>query len=284
MTTLAKRILLTLLGIPIFLGSIFFFPGANFLVFILICLIFSILGSYESAAMLEESSGTPVLLHPILVGLIPVSAYLELHVIGIPYLVEVSYLFFGLLIGSIEIFKGAGHQFKNSISSMAHSVLHLIYPSALTIYVIRMTSFDQAAVLIIFFFFMIFSNDVFAYVFGMLLGSSTRGAVAVSPKKSTIGFLGGFASALLFGYLLYLIFPGLQHTGEVWQYLVLSAITALTADAGDLAESVFKRSADIKDSGTIIPGRGGILDTIDSIVFSAPVFYFASILLLKVHL
>jgi phosphatidate cytidylyltransferase len=284
MTTLAQRILLTLLGIPIFLGSIFFFPGANFLLFTVICLMFSILGSYESAAMLEKSSGTPMLLHPILVGLIPISAYLELYVFDFPYLVETTYIFFGLLIGSIEIFKGTRYEFKHSISALAHSFLHLIYPSALTIYVIRMTSFEAAALMLIFFFFMIFSNDVFAYVFGMLLGSSTRGVVAVSPKKSTIGFLGGFASALGFGYLLYLIFPSLQQVGEVWQFLLLAAITALTSDAGDLAESVFKRSADVKDSGTIIPGRGGILDTIDSIVFSAPVFYFASILLLKVHL
>jgi phosphatidate cytidylyltransferase len=284
MTTLTKRILLTVFGVPLFLSSIFFFPQQNFLLFSIVAIGFSVLGSYEMSSLLNKSSGTKVLLHPLIVGIIPFSAYLELYLIDFEYLVEISYLIFGFLILSIEVFKGSSHKFSRSISTIAHSFLHLIYPSALTLFAIRMTAFPQASMLFIFFFLMIFANDVFAYVFGMLFGKSSRGIVAVSPNKSTIGFLGGLAMSLLFAYLLHLVSPALQQTAQLWRFLLLAAIVAAAADIGDLAESVLKRSSQIKDSGTIIPGRGGILDTIDSIVFSVPIFFYASILLLKVQL
>jgi phosphatidate cytidylyltransferase len=60
---------------------------------------------------------------------------------------------------------------------------------------------------------------------------------------------------------------------SLWGGLILGLVSAIAASLGDLAESVMKRSSDIKDSGSIVPGRGGVLDSIDSIAFAAPVYY-----------
>jgi phosphatidate cytidylyltransferase len=99
---------------------------------------------------------------------------------------------------------------------------------------------------------------------------------AVSPKKTIEGAIGGLAANLIFGWLFKLLFfsamPGLT--------CVLVALAAgAVGQAGDLFESEFKRAAGVKDSGTILPGHGGILDRIDALLFAAPVAYLLKVLL-----
>jgi phosphatidate cytidylyltransferase len=121
----------------------------------------------------------------------------------------------------------------------------------------------------------IWANDVFAYLFGMTLGRH-RMCERISPKKSWEGFVGGVVAAVgfaaLFGYLL---------GGDVALWAGLGAIIAITGVAGDFVESLFKRSAGVKDSGSIMPGHGGILDRFDALLISAP---FAFIYLLLTNL
>lgn len=110
----------------------------------------------------------------------------------------------------------------------------------------------------------VWANDVFAYLVGMAIGRH-RLFERISPKKSWEGFFGGMLGAmglaLLIAYL---------RSEPYWTWAVLSVIITVTAVLGDLVESMLKRAANVKDSGTLIPGHGGVLDRFDALLISAP--------------
>ncbi len=112
-------------------------------------------------------------------------------------------------------------------------------------------------------------SDIGGYFAGITLGRGTRHPMAphISPKKTWEGFAGSAAACLVAGWLTVTL---LLH-GHAWQGLLLGAATVITAIAGDLAASSIKRDLDIKDFGTLLPGHGGILDRIDSMLLTAPV-------------
>lgn len=116
------------------------------------------------------------------------------------------------------------------------------------------------------------SNDTGAYAVGVLWGRH-RLAPRVSPGKSWEGAVGGLAAALLVGGLLLSRLPGL----EVTSALALAAVVVPAGVLGDLAESLVKRDLGVKDLGRIVPGHGGIMDRVDSILFALPA---ATVLLL----
>ena len=136
-----------------------------------------------------------------------------------------------------------------------------------------MTFSEHSREFLAFFFLMVCMCDSVAWFFGVLLGKNNKGIIKASPNKSVAGFFGGFAGTMLTGAIAHFVFPGV-FTGSLAKILVLSFFIAFVAIIGDLVESVIKRSVEIKDSGTLIPGRGGVLDSIDSILFVAPVYYF----------
>ena len=116
----------------------------------------------------------------------------------------------------------------------------------------------------LFFVFIIWANDVFAYLGGMARGRH-RLFERLSPLKSWEGFFGGVAGALGMGY------GASRCMGEAWWvWIGLALVAAVTGVLGDLVESMFKRAAGVKDSGTIIPGHGGILDRFDAMLLAAP--------------
>ena len=110
----------------------------------------------------------------------------------------------------------------------------------------------------------VWSNDVFAYLFGMTFGRH-RLFERLSPKKSWEGFVGGLAGAVVAGVVAAHL---MEQSMVVWA--VLALLISVTAVLGDLAESMFKRAADVKDSGALIPGHGGVLDRFDALLLSAP--------------
>ena len=113
-------------------------------------------------------------------------------------------------------------------------------------------------------------NDTFAYLFGVLIGKHPL-APQISPKKTWEGLIGSIiattiGSALVFQY-------ALDHTW--WIGAGIGLVAVVTATCGDLIESAVKRDLSIKDMGTILPGHGGILDRIDSVLFTGPAVWFA---------
>jgi len=126
--------------------------------------------------------------------------------------------------------------------------------------------------LVLCFFLLIWSNDVFAYFIGRKFGKTAL-AKTISPNKTIEGFLGGFVGSLLVGLLAKFIFPEIG-----WHFLPIALIVGITGPVGDLFESALKRKGDIKDSGKILPGHGGILDRFDAAIMAAP-FVFLYLLL-----
>jgi phosphatidate cytidylyltransferase len=117
-------------------------------------------------------------------------------------------------------------------------------------------------------FILVWANDTFAYLAGMLLGKHKL-FERITPKKTWEGFFGGMIATVLISWLLF-SFSGFE---SLVLWLILGGIVSIVSVFGDFVESMFKRAAGLKDSGNIIPGHGGILDRIDSLLFVFPVVF-----------
>ena len=118
------------------------------------------------------------------------------------------------------------------------------------------------------FFIILWSNDVFAYLVGSTIGK-TKLAERISPKKTWEGTIGGIILSMLAAYVLSNYFFSL----DLENWLVLGFLISIFATLGDLLESWFKRQAGVKDSGKLMPGHGGILDRFDGMILAAPMVY-----------
>ena len=127
------------------------------------------------------------------------------------------------------------------------------------------------------------ASDTCAYVVGMLFGRHKLAPV-LSPKKTIEGSVGGILGAALIGYLYAYILCRFGTTDVtdaiLWAFPAISAIGALLSQIGDLAASGIKRNHNIKDYGKLIPGHGGIMDRFDSVIVTAPLIYYCSMLFL----
>lgn len=119
-------------------------------------------------------------------------------------------------------------------------------------------------------------NDTFAYAFGRLIGRH-RLAPRVSPKKTVEGAIGGLAGAVLFAVGVKIYSPWLPWREAV----ILGLIVGVTGQCGDLLESAVKRDLRVKDSGTLLPGHGGVLDRFDSLLLAGMAGYWSVWLLLR---
>ena len=156
---------------------------------------------------------------------------------------------------------------SNPVANIGTTLLGVIYvalPLSLMCYIpiLGSETWDPAPML--FYIFIIWANDVFAYLVGMTLGRH-RLFERLSPKKSWEGFFGGIVGAVALGLVAARVLDG---SYVAWGGLAL--VAAATGVLGDLAESMFKRAAGVKDSGSLIPGHGGVLDRFDAMLLSAP--------------
>ena len=121
----------------------------------------------------------------------------------------------------------------------------------------------------------IYLGDGAAYFVGTSLGKRKL-APLLSPKKTVEGALGGLAASVLGVFLCrFLILPSLS----AWEALLVGVTISVAGQLGDLLESLIKRTHDVKDSGTLLPGHGGILDRIDSILLAGPIGYYLALAL-----
>ena len=166
---------------------------------------------------------------------------------------------------------------KNPIHNWAYLVLGQVFialPFSLLNYIIFIKGFQPLILLAVFA--TIWVNDTGAYLIGVTFGKH-RLFERISPKKSWEGFFGGAFFALISGYVFSLIIKDIS----LINWLIFSVLTAIFSTFGDLIESLLKRTLDVKDSGNVIPGHGGLLDRFDSMLLAAPAIYLFLTLMFK---
>ncbi|MCM1094490.1 MAG: phosphatidate cytidylyltransferase [Bacteroides sp.] len=150
---------------------------------------------------------------------------------------------------------------------LAYSMLSQMYVALPLAMIMFIYAYSPAIVLSMFIF--IWLNDTGAFVVGSLLGKH-RLFPRLSPKKSWEGFWGGLAICVIAAIIIESLLPDFFTGMNMIQAIVFSLIAVVFSTWGDLTESMFKRNFDMKDSGHLIPGHGGILDRIDSLLLVIP--------------
>jgi phosphatidate cytidylyltransferase len=267
---LRDRIFTVVIGVPAVLALIFFIPQLNYIGFSLLVIAVGAIGSIEMSRLLFGRTVALAYIAPV----ITVVQYLQ-GVLGfnqqIPDLVFILLILFAF---TIEIKAGEADDFKQSLDRSARNALLVLYPGYFLSFILRLLALEGVNnYAIMMYLILAFGNDVFAYIWGRLFGKNNKGVLKVSPKKSVAGYVGSFITTIALAFGSYALFKEhLPHISVAFRIL-LGAGISITANVGDLIESVFKRSAGVKDSGNIFPGRGGALDSLDSEIASAPVFF-----------
>ncbi len=182
-----------------------------------------------------------------------------------------------LVIVVVELYRKQNKPFD----ALAHTFFSLVY-TALPFSMFPFSAFSRDGLdtllpnsmaafspgIVVGFFLLLWANDTGAYLIGISLGRH-RLMERISPKKSWEGFVGGMVIAALTAWLLSGWLGVIGRTG----WIIISLIISIAGTYGDLAESMFKRSLGVKDSGTIMPGHGGFLDRFDSTFTSFPLVF-----------
>ncbi len=163
---------------------------------------------------------------------------------------------------------------KYSIMNIALTIFMATYLGHLLSFFIDMIGLPNGKILLIFSLFTTWISDIFAYLVGINFGKN-HPFPYISPNKTLEGTIGGILGGGLCALAFYSIIPL-----KLYILPLLGIIAATSGQIGDLFESLIKRNFGVKDSGNLIPGHGGILDCIDSILFSIPILYYSFKILL----
>ena len=163
----------------------------------------------------------------------------------------------------------SGSALENSLNQVSYSFLGVIYVSGLMSYFILLRGMENGNYILFYLFMVIWSGDIAAYYVGKTIGKTPL-APRISPGKTLEGSGGGLVGSMAGGVAAQLLFFEVLPLSHC---LIMALLCAIMGQIGDLAESLFKRRAGVKDSGSLIPGHGGVLDRLDSLMFAGPTFY-----------
>jgi phosphatidate cytidylyltransferase len=275
MNNTVQRLLLFFIAIPSIAAIVLFLPFWNHAAISAVIVLASAGSAYELATILQVK-GFPARkrMSALSGGIIPFVFYVStwIHHINLPGRT--------ILMGTacLLIFLLAPFAFArtDAINRLVPEVLALVfailYPGLLAGYMILIASgLAHSTEALVTFAAMTLGNDSLAWLFGMSLGRR-RNIVAVSPNKSAAGFVGGMLGSVALAFACSALFPEHFRLNPLLLAL-MGLVVGFATIVGDLFESALKRSAGVKDSGHMIPGRGGFLDSIDSLLFAAPVFF-----------
>lgn len=293
----AMRLVVFFVGLPLVAVSAIAFPQHGLPIFGALIIAASALAAYEAAFFFPPHVRTypgQAFVIPGIGAIVPAVGYASLHIPFDRLSSDVTpssllLLTLTLIVSSImavQVLKRRETEIFQIINVVSAHVFLLIYPGLFAWHVVQIIALPEPSTMLLVFVLAVYMNDSMAWLVGRILGPLTRREgtpppVAVSPNKSIPGFIGGLLASIIViviaGRLLPDLFPG-----GVVRHAVFGALIGVSGILGDLVESAFKRSATVKDSGNIIPGRGGLLDSIDSPLFAAPFFYYSVVLILGV--
>ncbi len=159
---------------------------------------------------------------------------------------------------------------EDALIGIALTLFGILYVSWFLSFAVKIRYLEGGALWVAYLLTVTKSADIGAYTFGSLFGRHSL-IPHISPKKSVEGLFGGLFLSLLVSMLF------IGHLPREWSLLhlaILGLLIGIVGQIGDLSESLMKRFCQAKDSGGILPGMGGVLDAVDSILFTAPIFYF----------
>jgi phosphatidate cytidylyltransferase len=232
---------------------------------------------YEYYVMIRNTGVKPQMLTGIITGL---TAYILSTLIAAGALDESFFLILIPLMSVIMVIELYRKQEK-PFDSLAHTFFSVLF-TAVPFSMFPFSAFSRSGLdsilphnliefspgIVLGFFILIWANDTGAYIIGITFGKH-RLMERISPKKSWEGFFGGLAIAAAIAWLLSGWLGVLDRKG----WIIVSIIISIAGTYGDLVESMLKRSLGLKDSGTIMPGHGGLLDRFDSVIISFPLVY-----------
>jgi len=189
-----------------------------------------------------------------------------------------------LLLFTMNAFRSALERVLPETGAGLLMLLYVAFPLTL---VPRILGAEDGTALLLFLFLCVWCGDIAALYVGKNLGRRKL-APSLSPNKTWEGSIASVAGSVLFGMgLIWLgdwfsghnsAFTRLHTSWPWWQFALLAVLLNVSAQVGDLAESALKRGVGVKDSGTLLPGHGGMLDRIDALLFAAPVLWFVLVL------
>jgi phosphatidate cytidylyltransferase len=277
MKRLLSRLLIFFIGVPFFFAVIFLLPFNRHLIFNILSTLYAACTAVELSAMLEKKNIYVCKTEAFILGILaPLTATLTVS-FNFPQWIIPLLIMAGASWALISrIFTYSKYK-ETVINNVAGCFLLMIYPAFFIFWIIEMSIWENSGAIFLFLI-IVFLNDSTAWLTGRLFGKNNRGLFAVSPNKSIAGFAGGLTTAVVICIGAALLFPSVfnnSHGSPVSLPLVilLGFSTGIIATLGDLAESAIKRSCDVKDSGSLMAGRGGLLDSVDSIAAAAPVFF-----------
>lgn len=260
-----SRIITAAIILPILIASILVSWLAP--LFVALALAAMLLGLYEFWLLARRREMKP----DVVVGFAAAAAVFTAFYFDEPPLLLLILPAFAIIALAAEMLRGA--PFEKMMASVGATVLGVMYVALLGGHLVAVrTGFRQelSAELLAFFFLVIMGSDTGAYYTGRAFGRHKL-APKVSPGKTWEGAIGGMAASLLMAAVAhYWFFPALP----LKLGLPLAALMNVLGVIGDLTESALKRGAGAKDAAQILPGHGGLLDRLDSLLFNAPVIYY----------
>ena len=259
-----KRVLTTLIGLPV-VGALLILGNTYVIDFFLLAV--AIICMHEYFGVIEKVS------HPIKwIG------YLSTIIVAIPAFLSIEVLMktiiFSIPIILLILFlKVIITNMETTFKDVAYTLVGIMYITIFFMFLELIRKLEHGKVLFAYTFVISWSTDIFAYIVGKHFGKHNFSKI--SPKKTTEGCVAGIIGAIIIGIVYMLIsskFWGLN----VDSYLIVAIVTGIlsvVSQIGDFVASSIKRFADIKDYGNLIPGHGGMLDRIDSLIFIAPFAY-----------
>lgn len=263
MNNLVQRTITGIIFLVVVIGAIAISKLSFFILFELI-----IIGAmYEFYTLAEKKNFKPLKIYGIIIGTLIFGAnyFFAINLADIKIFLGLIPLIIGVFI--IELYRKSEYVFVN-IGFTILGILYIAIPFSFANYIVFKDEVAYSSQLLLGFFFLTWAFDTLAYVFGVSFGKH-RLFERISPKKSWEGFIGGMASSLGVAYVISIFFKELPFV----QWALLSILISVFGTYGDLVESSLKRNIDEKDSGSLLPGHGGVLDRFDAVFFTLPLFY-----------